>query len=103
MRRPALVLGFVLSVALVFAFSGETTKSGARLTQKNFKPDCGAIPLYFIPNRGQVHKEALFYARTSAYTLWLTKEGLAFDTARLAFLNADKNPKLLPSSRPSTG
>ncbi len=96
MRKPALVLGFVLSVALVFAFSGETTKSGARLTQKNIKPDCGAIPLYFIPNRGQVHKEALFYARTSAYTLWLTKEGLAFDTARLVFLNADKNPKLLP-------
>ncbi|MCJ7589082.1 MAG: SBBP repeat-containing protein [Candidatus Aminicenantes bacterium] len=108
MRRPVWVLGFVFSVALVFSFSGETTNSGGQFSLKNFKnerlpsavlrkePDFGHVPLYFIPNRGQVHHEALFYARTSAYTLWLTKEGLAFDTARLVFLNADKNPKLLP-------
>jgi hypothetical protein len=42
--------------------------------------DYGKIPLYFIPNRGQVHEEVLFYARASRYTLWLTKKGLVFDS-----------------------
>ena len=39
----------------------------------------GDIPLYFISNKGQVNQEAIFYAQTSKYTLWLTKEGLIFD------------------------
>ncbi len=45
------------------------------------KPDInfGKIPLYFITNKGQVNKQAKFYAKTSRYTLWLTKEGLIFD------------------------
>ncbi|UCC39726.1 MAG: SBBP repeat-containing protein [Candidatus Aminicenantes bacterium] len=42
--------------------------------------DYGKIPLYFIPNRGQVHETACFYAKASWYTLWLTKEGLVFDS-----------------------
>jgi len=33
-------------------------------------PDYGKIPLYFIPNEGQVHDKALFYAKASRYTLW---------------------------------
>ena len=41
-----------------------------------------AIPLYFIPNHGQVYKDVQFYARTSGYTLWLTKEGLVFDSVK---------------------
>jgi hypothetical protein len=41
--------------------------------------DYGKIPLYFIPNEGQVHEQGLFYAKTSGYTLWLTKNGLVFD------------------------
>jgi hypothetical protein len=40
----------------------------------------GKIPLYFIHNKGQVNKKAAFYAKTSRYTLWLTKEGLVFDS-----------------------
>jgi hypothetical protein len=44
------------------------------------EPNWGNIPLYFIPNRGQVKKPALFYAKTSSYTLWLTKIGLIFDS-----------------------
>ncbi|MDH4197135.1 MAG: hypothetical protein OEW05_07000, partial [Candidatus Aminicenantes bacterium] len=39
----------------------------------------GNIPLYFVPNQGQVNEAARFYARTSRYTLWLTGEGLVFD------------------------
>ena len=44
--------------------------------------DYGKIPLYFIPNEGQVHEKALFYSKTSKYTLWVTKEGLVFDSMR---------------------
>ncbi|UCH96737.1 MAG: SBBP repeat-containing protein [Candidatus Aminicenantes bacterium] len=48
------------------------------------KPDVnfGKIPLYFIFNKGQVNKKARFYAKTSRYTLWLTGEGLVFDSTR---------------------
>jgi len=51
---------------------------------KNLKisSDYGKIPLYFIPNEGQVHDKALFYAKASRYTLWLTKEGLVFDSIK---------------------
>ncbi len=40
----------------------------------------GRFPLYFIANQGQVNKKAGFYAKASKYTLWLTKEGLIFDS-----------------------
>ena len=40
----------------------------------------GEIPLYFIPNAGQVDKQALFYAQTQEYTLWCTQTGLVFDS-----------------------
>jgi hypothetical protein len=48
------------------------------------KPDLnfGKIPLYFISNEGQVHKQAEFYAKASRYTLWITKEGLVFDSTK---------------------
>jgi hypothetical protein len=46
------------------------------------KPDLnfGKFPLYFIFNKGQVNEKAKFYAKASRYTLWLTKEGLVFDS-----------------------
>ena len=55
-------------------------KSQANLENLSMQPDHGKIPLYFIPNEGQVNEKALFYAKTSKYTLWLTKEGLVFDS-----------------------
>ena len=30
-------------------------------------PDFANIPLYFIPNKGQVHEKALIYTKTSGY------------------------------------
>jgi PKD repeat protein len=39
----------------------------------------GKIPLYFIPNKGQVSSEARFYAKTHNYTLWMTGKELVFD------------------------
>ena len=44
----------------------------------------GATPLYFIANEGQMSAEALYYARTPGYTLWLTEEGLVFDRVEKA-------------------
>ncbi len=43
--------------------------------QLKFAPSLSNTPLYFIPNRGQVHEDTLFYARTPNYTLWVTPEG----------------------------
>jgi hypothetical protein len=45
-------------------------------------PDFGRVPLSFIPNGGQVDAEAVFYARASRYTLWMTEGGLVFDASR---------------------
>jgi hypothetical protein len=42
----------------------------------------GKFPLYFIVNKGQVNKKAKFYAKASRYTLWLTNEGLVFDSVK---------------------
>ncbi len=69
------------------------------------------VLLYFIANKGQVNGTAKFYARASGYTLWLTKEGLVFDSigsresesgvqkktrdvSRLVFLNSRKSPEM---------
>ncbi len=74
-------------------------------------PDFGKIPLYFIANKGQVDEQARFYARTSRYTLWITPQGMIFDSvkktkpkekasyrdvSRLIFLNALPNPEIVP-------
>ena len=53
-------------------------KGGKLIPDVNF----GKIPLYFIHNKGQVNKRALFYAKTPGYTLWVTKEGLVFDSMK---------------------
>ncbi|MCP4214514.1 MAG: hypothetical protein GY765_07645, partial [bacterium] len=46
------------------------------------QPDYGKTPLYFIPNKGQVNQKAMFYAKAKRYTLWMTQEGLVFDSSR---------------------
>ncbi|KAF5434668.1 Beta-propeller repeat-containing protein, partial [Candidatus Methanophagaceae archaeon] len=66
------------------------------LTPGSIKPniDFGKIPLYFIQNKGQVDKRAQFYAKASRYTLWLTKEGLVFDSIRSEKKKSEaRNPK----------
>ncbi len=52
-------------------------------------PDFGKIPLYFIPNQGQVDGKARFYARTSRYMLWMTKQGLVFDSFKKVEVKAE--------------
>ena len=70
-------------------------------------------PLYFIPNQGQKNSRALYYAKARAYTLWLTKQGLVFDSlkrtrnayerdvSRLIFKGASPNADL--AAEGSTG
>jgi len=75
------------------------------------EPDFGRIPLYFIPNLGQVDQNVRFYARTALYTLWITNDGLIFDNkgriesdageeeagnlTRFVFLGANNNPDII--------
>jgi hypothetical protein len=90
------------------------SKAHNELNTPQIDLDYGKIPLYFIPNQGQVPEEALFYAKAQRYTLWLTKDGLIFDgtseqqnsetkgsvtehdVSRLVFLHASKNPDVMP-------
>lgn len=51
----------------------------------------GNFPLYFIINQGQVNDSVAFYAKTSKYTLWMTKEGLIFDS--ISKINYGDHPK----------
>jgi hypothetical protein len=59
-------------------------------------PDFSNIPLYFIPNQGQMDKRVLYYAKASRYTLWVTKEGFVFDSSRLVFPGANSNVEIIP-------
>ena len=66
--------------------------------KSRLKPDLnfGKVPLYFIPNKGQVNAKALFYAKTPAYTLWMTKEGLVFDSIKRVEDKSKKEKTKLP-------
>ena len=77
-------LVFFVIVSIPFSQTHTTTRFTGQEEYQNpaLSPDFGKIPLYFVPNRGQVDETALFYANTSRYTLWLTKEGLVFDSTR---------------------
>ncbi|MCK4765180.1 MAG: SBBP repeat-containing protein [Candidatus Aminicenantes bacterium] len=65
------------------------------------KPDLnfGKFPLYFFQNKGQVKEKAKFYAKTSRYTLWLTKEGLVFDSVRRKIGDSKKKENALYKSQ----
>lgn len=63
----------------------------------------GNLPLYFIPNHGQVSEKARFYARTQRYTLWLTAGGMVFDSvderkrvaSHLVFLHSNRGAEIV--------
>lgn len=77
---------FILcSLIISLLFFGPSILSGKEslktssegLTLSSIMPN---IPLYFIPNEGQFKEEALYYAKAQNYTIWLTKNGLVFDS-----------------------
>ena len=78
------ILLILLSFQNVISLETKTQYQGQQISKSlKISPDYGKIPLYFIPNEGQVNEKALFYAKTSKYTLWLTKEGLVFDRIKM--------------------
>jgi hypothetical protein len=104
----------ILGLLLVFASKPQVRVQEA-LPSDSLKADIhfGKLPLYFIPNKGQVHEKAKFYTKTSRYTLWMTKEGLVFDSikmhsaesrahskkrdvSRLVFVDSNRNPAMVP-------
>ncbi len=94
-RYLVLIFVALMGLYLVFA-SGEkitdlkdldlSVKKQEIKSMGTVKPDLdfGKIPLYFITNKGQVNEKAKFYAKASRYTLWLTKEGLVFESTKKA-------------------
>ncbi len=123
-KKLVWILCIILLVSLVSSASHQTPNK----PQINTKPQLstpkmdinyGKIPLYFIPNEGQVDDTALFYADTSKYTLWITQEGLIFDSlrtleepkqlkrptqfgrdvSRLKFLDANPHAMVIPEKR----
>ena len=92
--KKSLILFSVIFIALLFicfvygATSHQVKNADPKslkqeiINQPAVRPDIsfGKIPLYFIANEGQVHRKAKFYAKASRYTLWLTEEGLVFDS-----------------------
>ena len=107
----------LLLIALAFVIGdGQGNKTAAPAL--GLDPDFGSLPLTFIPNRGQVEAPALFYARTPAYTVWLTQAAMVFDSrertgtpsaqpasrevTRLEFLGANPKPVLI-AQEPSPG
>jgi endonuclease/exonuclease/phosphatase family metal-dependent hydrolase len=108
MAKPILKISLLFVLLILLSIQGSTgleQKKQIQSTQRQFKneelsrdlslnPNFGKIPLYFIPNEGQVDERALFYAKASRYTLWLTKEGLVFDSTRRIKKENNKSMKL---------
>ncbi len=53
-------------------------------------------------HKGQMNEKTLFYAKTPGYTLWITQQGLVFDSSRESFKN-DSNSRWFPDSDGDTG
>ena len=114
MRRSFFRMGSIVCLGGLLSLSGIPEKAmtvSASVTQTNV--DYAKIPIYFIPNKGQVHPHALYYAATPEFTLWVTGNGLVFDqgresgcaggekgversASRLVFHDAKLNPKVSP-------
>jgi hypothetical protein len=47
----------------------EAIKNTGNFKSPKIHPNYGKIPLYFIPNKGQADARALFYARTTSFSI----------------------------------
>ncbi|MCX6583196.1 MAG: SBBP repeat-containing protein [Candidatus Aminicenantes bacterium] len=114
--KKIIFLCLVLALFMIVNFaanSGKIQNQALPLTIQGIDNAPVGIPLYFIPNQGQVHEKAKFYANTPRYILWVTEEGLTFDSlpgtgvedkvkprerevSRLIFLGANPNPGIIP-------
>ena len=109
MVKLVLKISFISILLILFSFQSsisfeaknqaqphQVTKTQETSKSLRISPDRGKIPLYFIANEGQVQDKALFYAKASRYNLWLTKEGLVFDSTRGIKKESTKSLRLSP-------
>jgi hypothetical protein len=90
MRKAILgITGCMLAILLIAAAGGERgpqdllKKDLNRLSTSplNVEPDFGRMPLYFIPNRGQMDERVAYYVQGKDRTLYFTPEGITFALA----------------------
>jgi endonuclease/exonuclease/phosphatase family metal-dependent hydrolase len=110
MAKPILKITFLFIILIVPSIQGTSSleqetqfqptqiqlNSNQSPQNLNLDPDFGRIPLYFVPNEGQVDERALFYAKASRYTLWFTKEGLVFDSTRIVEKEKIRSKRINP-------
>jgi len=113
MKKYLVIFVVLMSLYLAFTFASGKKMTDLKDLDLSVKPkdiqpgsgikpdiDFGNIPLYFITNKGQVNEKAKFYAKASRYTLWLTKDGLVFDSVKKVEVKAEKTHPA-PSGHPS--
>jgi hypothetical protein len=110
MKKVSILFNFTLIGLLVLSTAGKDIKTqdvknpGLNVKQGHPPvtthlqtiPDPGDSHLYFIPNQGQVNNKAIFYAKTTKYILWLTKEGLVFDSVKKVKVEAEAKEEAAP-------
>jgi len=67
-------VGLFLIAALVFSASGMVDAKELERSE-SLRASLGKLPLPFIENRGQVHEDVAFYAKTFGGTVFVTKDG----------------------------
>jgi len=82
MKKVFFIFSILVLLSAAWAVSGQKARAVSSPASVKPDPDFGTLPLYFAPNRGQADAEALFYVQTPLYTLWITRQGLMFDSGR---------------------
>jgi hypothetical protein len=85
-KRSSLIVVVFLGVLFIFASAPKNKPRDIKNVEdmNGVKPHIHhrEFPLYFIANKGQVNEKAAYYARAAGYTLWMTKQGLIFDSMK---------------------
>ena len=116
MKNAILSLGFII---IILQSSGAICQGSSELRAferperqgglQDFDCGYGSIPLYFVPNQGQLDESVLFSTKTANYSLLMTRQGFVFssdlgpsplngcslsENTRLVFLGAKRNPDI---------
>lgn len=83
------IIGFAVILLLIASTGGATGPQNAQKTDSipfNSPPlkvdtNFGRMPLYFIPNKGQMDEHVAYYVQGKDKTLYFTSEGIIFDLA----------------------
>lgn len=77
--RIAAVLVFILLFSTIgLSSTGNTGKEVSEADKTHIEQSFGKLPLYFIENQGQVHKDVTYYVKGSDKTLYFTSKGVTF-------------------------